>query len=270
MAKRKRTKSKPTRSKRKSKKGAGKKPAPFFSRAAINPGKKTRKKPKASAAWTKWGRSRVSTKTENDRRKVVKLLEARGVYPEVAHKIAYEMEPDRYYILRIYGVHPSDPDGNVDLGALMGETPVIQATFIGSGERLWHRCIGYASRAPIEHVEIDELDTEKGGYIDRPFWYTDKSIKTVTGERVYGSGTFDEYRDRQKTGRPKSKKGRGSTAEERRKDRRRKNAALKRKSATNNRYNELIAKWRKTGDVKYQHEAARLRERSKRSRKVDL
>lgn len=253
MTKRKRkksgkTKRKPARSK---KRGAPRKGAPLFSRSTkqTNTG--------SASAWTKWGRQRSqSDPTASRRRHVQRILESRGVAPPVAHKIAYGMDPDRFYVMRIYGYAGSDLNDD----SVPGDIPVLQAQFVGSGAYNWTRAMGYASRAPIEEVDIEELD---GAVIDRPFWFDPRySVKTVSGERVYGHGSFEEWRDRLKTGRPK-KAGGGMTAGERRKNRKSKRDALKRRQALRARVEAL----KKQG----KHiEANRLLERSKRSRKVDL
>jgi len=194
--------------------------------------------------------------TESRRQQVIKLLEARDVDPYVAKKIAYGMEPNEFYLLRIYGYASSDP---LDAGG-PGDTPVLQATYVGSGIRLWSRAIGYASKAPIEDAEIHMLD---GAVLDRPLWGKE-SVKTIKGERVYanGNGIFEEWRDRLKTGRPK-KAGGGMTASERRKDRKRKTNAIQRKRETEKRARALEAKGDLVG-------AARLRRRSQSARKIDL
>ncbi len=243
--KRKGTKKPKRRSKPRKKKGAGRS-APFFSRQGKTSTGSTQ-------SWTAWGQARSSDPTESRRRQVVKLLEARGVYPEIAHKIAYGMAPKNPYMMRIYGFAGSDPN---DPGS-PGDVPVLQATFVGSGVRLWSLAIGYASKAPIEHVEIDELERT---VLERPLWGPE-SVKTVSGQRVYGSGQFVEYRDRRKRG-PRKKTGGGMTAAERRKNNKSKEAAIKRRVAIRKRIDAL----KKTDPLA----ADRLLERSKRSRKVDL
>lgn len=176
---------------------------------------------------------------------------AYGVASDIADQIAYEMQPERPYLLRIWGYAGSDPD---DPGS-PGDMPVLQATFVGNGAENWSRAIEYAKKAPIDYVEINELEW---GVSARPLWDQD-SVETIEGERVYGHGRLEEYRDRQKEGRPK-KAGGGMTAAERRKDRQRKNAAIKRKQKTDAR----IAALKDKDPIA----AQRLKDRSKKARKV--
>lgn len=248
MATRKRTKG------RQRKKGAGKSPAPFFARS----------QPASTAVFARAPRQPPIDPNANRRRQVIILLEHAGVYPSIAREIA-AMEPDLPYILRIYAVNGS-PHGkfNERSDYQSGETPILQATFVGTGLRLWSRAIGYARNNSIEDVLIEQLKGLENS--DRRFkdaaalWGKD-SVKTVKGERVYGSGQFTEYRDRLKTGRPK-KAGGGMTASERRKNRKSKNAALARDRETE-------ARAKRLEDLGDMVGAARLRIRAKAACKVD-
>lgn len=198
----------------------------------------------------------TTRRVENERRQVERLLISRGVASDIAHQIAYDMNPDLYYLLRIWGLFSSDPDdeGSPDMA------PVLQAMYVGSGRRLWARCIGYAAKAPIQHVEINRLDPSFGGVVDRPLW-DQYSVTTIEGDQVYGHGKLDEWKTRLKEGRPKKAvPGTGKmTAEERRKFMRAKNAAIRRRQEFNRRYEALRDK-----DAVA---AQRMLERSKRNRK---
>jgi hypothetical protein len=219
-----------------------------FKRASTTP------QPASSAVFERATGPKKAKQSGSRRAQVVKLLEARGVEPYVANKIAFGMEPTRFYMLRIYGYASSDPND------LRGDEPVLQATYVGSGIRLWSRAIGYASKAPIDDATIVEL---MDAVIDRPLWGPD-TVKTVDGPRVYGNGSFQEYADRQKQGRrQKANMRQKMTAAERRADRKRKNAVLGRRLKTEKRARDL----EKAGDFVG---ADRLRRRSKRARTIDM
>ncbi len=187
----------------------------------------------------------------SQRGQVYRILVHRGVATDVARMIAYEeMDPDHSYIVTIYGYAGSrDEDG----AGRMGDVPVRQADFVGECRQVWARLIGYASKAPIEYVEINELAPDS---LDHPLWDTD-SVQTVSGVSVVGHGNKAEWLDRRKRG-ARKKGGGGMPAPERRKNRKGKNAAIQRRQALNKR----IAKLKKTDPVA----AVRLQERSKRAR----
>lgn len=251
------------RKRRRSRKGAGK-PAPFlFARAK-------RSAPQSSAdpgAWREFAKRRAASDPLAQRRRMVEiLLLGRDVYPEIAYKVAYTIDPERFYLARIYGYKSSDPN---DDGA-PGDVPVLRATYVASGERLWERIIGYAGVAPIEDIDLVEISPS---VVDRPLW-GNESVVTVEGERVYGHGNLQEYRDRQKVGRPK-KSGGGKTAKTRRKERKAKDAAIRRKNALLQRVGEmkakakkLAAKGNKDAAQRLRAEADRLLKRSEKRRKV--
>src|SRR6516225_11179067 len=124
----------------------------------------------------------TTSRVAGERRLVERILISRGVPTDVAHQIAYDMNPDLYYLLRIWGLYSSDPDdeGSSDLA------PVLQVMYVGSGRRLWSRCINYAAKAPIQYVEIDPLDPAYGAVDDRPLW--DRDSIHVAGDPIATSG----------------------------------------------------------------------------------
>lgn len=255
MSKRKRpSKSKPaTKHKRKS---AARKTRSKVSRAALFSRAPSQATPlraiDQSDAWTEWGRRRSENPYEARRRQVYKILVARGVASDLAQQVA-NLDPFKHYIVEIYGFAGSDPN---DEGS-PGDLPVRQAVFVGQGVVIWTRVVGYAKKAPIEHIEIHEIDPVME---DRPLW-DQYSVHTVEGVEIYGHGNLEEWKDRQKVGRRK-KGGGGMSAPERRKNRKAKTAALKRKEATRSRVNAL----KQTDPLA----AERLLQRSQRARKIKL
>lgn len=273
------SKSKSSKAKRKgkSKRGAGsKKPAPLFAPVKPYPkdkrGAKRRQKQLISAGA---GRPPIKTKTGQSiaqkRGAVYRILLSRGVASEVAQTIV-DMEPGEHYLLEIYGYVGSrddvlDYDGDF--------VPVLQAMFVGEAEKLWGDCIGYASKAPIQDVRIDELDDWAE---HRPLWDTD-SIHTTDGVLVDGHGSrvdWQKDRDERKRG-PRKKSGGGMTAEERRAQAKQRQAARSRRNETRERVDALYAKARaadkagKSGEAqKIKAKARQLLKRSKRARKVEL
>jgi len=164
------------------------------------------------------------------------------------------MDPTTHYLVEIYGFAGSDPNDE----GMPGDLPVRQAVFIGAGVVMWTRIVGYSGKAPIEHVEIKEIDPDV--VEDRPLW-DQYSVTTVDGEVVYGHGSLAEWKDRQKVGRPK-KGGGGMNAADRRKNRKSKNAAIKRRQALKARIDAL----KKTDPLA----ADRLLRRSKSARKINI
>lgn len=262
MAKRK----KPTRSKRDPAKSGSRfsraqKPVPAIPRKTLGEGFARRVQPTGvkanidlSESWRQWVRDRGGRPLDNRREQVRKLLSIKDVSPVAIEKITDGMNPDRFYIIRIYGYR-----GSSETDGVPGDEPILQATFVGSGTGMWMKAIHYASFAPIEDVEIDEIEHPGP---DRPLWGKE-SVKSVDGERFYaGVGDWQEWRDRKKAGRPK-KSGGGMTADQRRKNRKSKRAAKKRLDAVRARIKALAD----AGDIA---SANKLKTRSESRRKIDL
>lgn len=245
MKKRKQTKRKRAKKTagRKSKRPAVFSRAPSAAQTSINPN-----------AWKDWARGREAVNVyESRQRQVYKILIAHDVDDYTANLIAYGLDPEKFYIVEIYGYASSDPH---DAGA-PGDTVVKQAVFVGAGIRLWSRIISYARRAPIDHIDVNEIDAVQ---LDRPLW-DQFSVTTVDGVRIRGHGQLNDFQDRRKKGRRK-KTGGGMTAPQRRQNRKSKTAALQRRIEIDNR----IAELKKTNPAA----ADRLLERSKRARKIQL
>lgn len=196
----------------------------------------------------------VDAAAYESRREIVRRrLIGLGVPPPTADDICDQMQPLRYYHLEIWGYMVSRDD-------TVAEVLTHQATFVGTGLRLWARCVGYAHRADIEKVGITEImPTAPGKAGTYPLWDAKTTVVSVDQKELVGRGHWSDWNQRRKIGRPKKGGGKMKAAD--REKYKRRNRAMDKRDR------KLAARVKELEDQGKFLEADRLERRSKAARK---